>query len=207
MRVEIDEANNLVAIEPETPEQRDSLLRALLYPVPLNPEDMRDVQALHLADHHVNPVGGTASLGRVELQFERVARDAQAFDPDRHLRPLRVPTGELLTQADIEGTWRFAPSAGAQAPDFTLTVAPGSVLVMGTDTIGMMTGEWYLATSPDRRFTGSADGRSGFFMARLSLQPEIWVRGAFVARGEIVATYTTRSPYGSTDAQVRGTKA
>ena len=27
MRVEIDEANNLVAIEPETPEQRDSLLR------------------------------------------------------------------------------------------------------------------------------------------------------------------------------------
>lgn len=212
MRVELDEEHQTVILEAETAAERDSLLRTLMYPAPLNPEDVRDLRALKLADYELKPEGGTAGFGVVLLQFERPASGGaggNVFDPERELRPLRVPSGEVLSREDIEGNWRFAPSPGSSAPAFEVTINPDSVPVAGTEIFALLTGEWHLVSMPGTRlrFTGSADGRSAFFNMRLNHNPEIRLHGTFTARGMAIATYLVHSEHGVNIGQVQGLKA
>ncbi len=193
MHTRVDEANHSLELHPETAEERDALLRACLYPVPLAGEDARELPVLRLASYHLEQAEGFGGYGSLSLDFERPAGTENApSHPDRHLRPLRVPNGDLLAQHDIEGTWRFTPSPGSAVQPFHVTIDSGSVPVAGTDILGFLKGTWALDSNPDQRrsFTGSADGRTGVFTFQLGiLVPKIRLQGSFIARGAAIGTY------------------
>ena len=210
MQTRVDEAHHALELHPETADERDALLRACLYPVPLAAEDARELPVLRLAGYHLEPAGGARGFGSLHLEFERPAGTENApSHPDRHLRPLRVPSGDLLSQDDIEGTWRFRPEAGSAVQPFHVTIESGSVPVAGTDVLGFLKGTWAFDSNPNQRqrFTGSADGRTGVFAFQLGfLQSKIRVQGSFIARGEAIATYLAEVGGRRVRGQVEGLK-
>lgn len=209
----LNERTRLLILHPESSQERDDLLTALHYPVPLNPEDMRDVGALALADYELTPDGGRGGFGSVALEFERSSETRRGvIDPDRRLRPMKVPSGDLLSAEDLNGTWHFTPSPGSKVQPFQMTIENVVAGTVDTEMFGFIGGRWKLGSGREMGFTGSADGRTGFFTFVLSRGDiEVRIAGSFIARGQAVATYIARSN-GQTLAgqsmtgQVEGTK-
>jgi hypothetical protein len=212
MITEIDEKKPpLLILHPESAQERDGLLTALHYPVPLNPEDMRDVGLLSLADYELKPDGGRAGFGSVALEFQRSKETRRGvIDPDRQLRPMKVPSGDLLSAHDLLGTWHFTASPGSKAQPFQMTLQNVSAGTVETEMFGLISGRWMFARPGSREtgFTGSADGRTGVFTFVLSRGDfDVRIVGSFIARGQAIATYIARTVGQSMTGQIEGTKA
>jgi hypothetical protein len=200
-----DGKTRLLLLHPESAHERDELLQTLKYPVPLNPEDMRDHGQLSLADYEVQPQGGQAGFGYVALEFQESPRSQNSFDPDRHLRPVRVPTGELLGESDLQGLWRFNPSPGSGVLPFDLEIEQLTGGTIVPEAFGLITGKWGFANRQGRLpFRGSADGRTAAFSFQLNRERDIWLVGMFTGRGTAIATYRARSEDGFLIGQVEG---
>lgn len=205
-----DQRTRLLILHPESAAERDDLLRTLHYPVPLNPEDMRDIGILTLADYEFKAESGHAGFGVAVLQFERnTDRQRGPIDPDRHLRPLKVASGDLLSADDVAGTWNFTPSPGSSVQPLVIklqNVAAGS---LDTEAFGVIIGKWQFQSpgSLELDLTGSADGRTGVFSFVLSRNHvRIRVVGSFIARGKAVATYFAQVNGESMTGQIEGTR-
>lgn len=199
-----DGPTRLLVLHPESSQERDRLLETLKYPVPLNPEDMRDHGRLSLADYEVQPEGGRAAFGYVALEFQESPRTS-GIDPDRHLRPMRVPSGELLSPDDLRGLWRFTPSAGSRVLPFELEIEGISAGTVDTEAFGVITGKWRIGASQTQvGITGSADGRTAVFSFSLYRELDVRLVGMFTSRSTAIATYQARSDDGFLIGQVEG---
>jgi hypothetical protein len=206
----VEEKPPLLILHPESAQERDGLLTALHYPVPLNPEDMRDVGSLSLADYELKPDGGHAGFGSVALEFQRSKETRRGvIDPDRQLRPMKVPSGDLLSAQDLVGTWHFTASPGSKALPFQMTIQNVAAGTVETEMFGLISGRWMFARAGNREtgFTGSADGRTGVFTFVLSRGDiEVRIVGSFIARGQAIATYIARTAGQSMTGQIEGMK-
>lgn len=211
----LNERTRLLILHPESSQERDDLLTVLHYPVPLNAEDMRDVGTLSLADYELSPDGGRTGFGSVALEFERSRETPRGvIDPDRQLRPMKVPSGDLLSAQDVSGTWHFTPSPGSKVQPFQLTLENVVAGTVEKEMFGFIGGRWKFQSSGSREMglAGSADGRTGVFTFVLSRgDMDIRIVGSFLARGQAIATYIARATRGSMagqrmTGQIEGTK-